>query len=88
MMRGPKTRAPKHWLALAIAVIVVAVLLISGIWSRVKARTSLNVETAQLALPAVSVVSPKQTAPTDEIILPGNVQPFYDPHFTPAPTVI
>jgi RND family efflux transporter MFP subunit len=27
-------------------------------------------------LPAVSVVSPKQSAPTDEIILPGNVQPF------------
>ena len=73
---GAKMRVPKHWLGLAIAVIVVAALLISGIWSRVKARTTLNAETAQLALPAVSVVSPKQTAPADEIILPGNVQPF------------
>jgi RND family efflux transporter MFP subunit len=73
---GAKTRAPKHWLGVAIAVIVVAALLISGIWSRVRARTTLTAETAQLALPAVSVVSPKQTAPADEIILPGNVQPF------------
>ena len=29
-----------------------------------------------MALPSVSVVSPKQTGPADEIILPGNVQPF------------
>jgi RND family efflux transporter MFP subunit len=29
-----------------------------------------------VALTAVSVVSPKQTAPAEEIILPGNVQPF------------
>jgi len=66
----------KAWLVLAIAVIAVATLLISGIWSRVKAGATLRLETAQAALPAVSVVSPKQTAPTDEIILPGNVQPF------------
>ena len=59
-----------------LSVIVVASLLVSGIWSRVKARTALNAETAQAALPAVSVVSPKRTAPADEIILPGNVQPF------------
>jgi RND family efflux transporter MFP subunit len=72
--------APQHlrksWLALVIAVIAVATLLVSGIWSRVKARTTLDKETAQAALPAVSVVAPKRTLPTDEIILPGNVQPF------------
>src|SRR6266851_5621743 len=69
-------RSHKHWLGLAIALIVVAALLVSGIWLRVRARTTLNAETAQAALPAVSVVSPKQTAPAQEIILPGNVQPF------------
>jgi RND family efflux transporter MFP subunit len=69
-------RPHKHWLGLTIALIAAAALLISGIWSRVRARTALNTETAQAALTAVSVVSPKQTAPTDEIILPGNVQPF------------
>ncbi len=73
---GAGKRSRKSWLILAIAVIAVAGLLMSGIWSRVKARNTLNTETAQAAVPAVSVVSPQQTAPTDEIILPGNVQPF------------
>src|SRR5882762_152049 len=73
---GAGKRSRKGWLVLALAVIAVAALLFSGIWSRVKAGTTLRAETAQAALPAVSVVSPKQTAPTDEIILPGNVQPF------------
>jgi len=66
----------KHWLALAIALIAAAVLLISGIWSRVRARAALDTETAQAAVTAVSVVSPTRTAPADEIILPGNVQPY------------
>jgi RND family efflux transporter MFP subunit len=73
---GTGQRSQKHWLALAIAVIAVAGLLIFGIWSRVRARTALNTETAQAALTAVSVVSPKQTTPAEEIILPGNVQPY------------
>jgi RND family efflux transporter MFP subunit len=73
---GGVKRSYKQWLGLAIALIVVAAILISGIWSRVRARTALNTETAQAALTPVSVVSPKQTAPADEIILPGNVQPF------------
>jgi len=69
-------RPRKHWLVLLIALIVVSALLISGIWSRVKARAALNTETAEAALAAVSVVSPKRTAPADEVILPGNVQPY------------
>jgi RND family efflux transporter MFP subunit len=69
-------RPRKGWAVLAIALVVVATLLASGIWFRVRARTTLSAETARLALPAVSVVSPKQAAPSEEIILPGNVQPF------------
>src|SRR3979411_1023252 len=69
-------RSRKHWIILAIALIAVAALLAWGIWSRVSASTALRAETAQAALPSVSVVSPKQTAPAQEIILPGNVQPF------------
>ncbi len=69
-------RSHKHWLALSIALIAVVALLVSGIWSRIKARTALNKVTDQSAITAVSVVSPKATAPADQIILPGNVQPF------------
>jgi RND family efflux transporter MFP subunit len=73
---GPASRPLNKWLSIAAALIIVAAVLLSGIWSRVSARKALNAQTAQLALTAVSVVSPKQTAPVDEIILPGNVQPF------------
>jgi RND family efflux transporter MFP subunit len=47
-----------------------------GIRSRVRAETNLRAVTTQLAVPSVSVVTPKQTAPSQEIILPGNIQPF------------
>jgi RND family efflux transporter MFP subunit len=71
------TKRPfRRWLVLTIAVVGVATLLISGIVSRVRARTTLKAETAQVALTAVSIITPKQTAPAEEIILPGNVQPF------------
>jgi len=73
---GRKLNPYRRWLVLIIAVVAVAALLVSGIVSRVRARTTLKAETAQVALTAVSVVSPKQTAPAEEIILPGNVQPF------------
>ncbi len=73
---GIKQHAYRPWVVLIIAVVVVAALLVSGIVSRVRARTKLKGETALVALTAVSVVSPKQTAPAEEIILPGNVQPF------------
>ena len=66
----------RRWAGVAIAVVVVAVLLVTGILSRVRARTKLKAETNQVALTAVSVVVPKQTAPAEEIILPGNVQPY------------
>src|SRR6202140_2661881 len=71
-----RERSHKRWLVLAIALIAVAALLVWGIWSRVSANTTLRAETAQAALPAVSVVSPKPIASAQEIILPGNVQPF------------
>jgi RND family efflux transporter MFP subunit len=47
-----------------------------GIRSRVSAEASLRVATAQFAVPSVSVVRPKSAAPTQDLILPGNMQPF------------
>ena len=66
----------KTWLVVAIALIVVATVFLWGVWSRVRARTALKAETAQAGRQAVSIVSPKRTAPAQEIVLPGNVQPF------------
>jgi len=69
-------RSYKRWLAASIVLIVTAALLGSGIWSRVKARTALSAETSQVALTPVSVVTPERATPAQEIILPGNIQPF------------
>jgi RND family efflux transporter MFP subunit len=73
-------RAQRHgrgrWLLLAIVVIASVTLLVSGIWSRVKAEKSLRSETTQVALTSVSVALPKQATPAQEIILPGNVEPY------------
>jgi RND family efflux transporter MFP subunit len=73
---GVRKHSYKKWLALSIAAIVTAALLISGIRSRVRASAKLRTETSQVAISAVSVVLPEQTSPAQEIILPGNVQPF------------
>src|ERR1700676_4629874 len=72
----PAKSARRRWLALAVVSFAVAAVLAYGMWSRVRASKKLGAETSQLAVTQVSVVSPKQTAPAQEIILPGNVQPF------------
>jgi len=70
------TAAPRRWWVLALVLIATAALLASGIRSRLRADKTLSIETSQVAVTPVSVVSPKQTAAAQEIILPGNVEPF------------
>jgi len=60
----------------ALVVAFFAVILIFGIRSRTKAEANLRAVARQTAAPPVSVVQPKRAAPAEEIILPGNVQPF------------
>jgi RND family efflux transporter MFP subunit len=75
-MNDAETRRSRHkrWLLCSIALLAVATLLASGIWSRIKTERSLRVETDQVAATAVSVVLPKPAEPAQEIILPGNVE--------------
>src|SRR5215831_8604615 len=47
-----------------------------GVSERLRASGTLKKETDDLAIPVVSVVTPKRSAPTQEIVLPGNVQPY------------
>jgi RND family efflux transporter MFP subunit len=69
-------RPQSPWLKALIAVGVAAAILIFGIRSRMKAETNLRAVTAQLAVPSASVVQPKRAQLAEEIILPGNMQPF------------
>jgi multidrug efflux pump subunit AcrA (membrane-fusion protein) len=73
---GNKSSRKTRLTALLVLLLVAAVLLISGILSRTRARANLRTETAQMAVPTVSVVTPKRTTPAQEIVLPANVQPF------------
>ena len=56
--------------------LVFAAVLVFGIFERVHTSAALRGETADLAVPTVSVVTPQKAAPLQEIVLPGNVQPF------------
>lgn len=72
---GQKPSA-KRLLTPLIAAGIIAGVLVTGIRSRVKDNANLSAVTDQMAVPSVSVVVPKRTAPAQEIILPGNIQPF------------
>src|SRR6202162_58234 len=69
-------RSRRGWIAGIVGLLLFAGLLVSGILQRVHTNASLRAETADLAIPNVSVVAPKRAAPSQEIVLPGNVQPF------------
>ena len=66
----------RHWLLPVVIGLLVAGLLISGIVSRVRLRSTLRTEAVQTAVTPVSVVPPKRTAPAQEIVLPADVQPY------------
>jgi RND family efflux transporter MFP subunit len=61
-----------------ILLVVVAVLVITGIIPRLRANRALAAETSRLAAPTVLVVQPKAGAPSQEIVLPGNIEAFVD----------
>jgi len=65
-----------HWIIGVILVLAIIGILGGEIRSRVKAETNLRGFTAQMAVPSVAVVKLKLTGPTEEVVLPGNIQPF------------
>jgi len=69
-------RSRRGWLVGIAIFAVFAAIFVYGIVSRVRAAATVRTETAQMALPSVAVVSPQRSAPSQEIVLPGNVQPF------------
>jgi RND family efflux transporter MFP subunit len=73
---GEQGRSRRGWLTALIMIAVFAGLLVSGILRRMRVSAALRTETAEMAIPTVSVVSPQRAAPSQEIVLPGNVQPY------------
>jgi len=62
----------------AAALALLALVIYSGIHSRAVAETRLKQRTEEAAIPTVAVVFPREGAPTQEIVLPGNTQAFSD----------
>src|ERR1700686_2795029 len=73
---GMQRRPPRGWLTALVIVASFVGLLVSGILQRVHTSAALRTETADMAVPTISVVSPQRAAPSQEIVLPGNVQPY------------
>jgi RND family efflux transporter MFP subunit len=74
---GAKTGSPRiGWISGVVLVLLFGGVFAYGIFGRMRASATLRTETDTLAIPVVSVVTPQRSAPTQEITLPGNVQPF------------
>ena len=69
-------RSKRGWIVGGAIFLVFAGIAVFGILRRLHTAATVRAETSQLAVPSVAVVTPKQSAPTQEIVLPGNVQPF------------
>src|SRR6267378_3296032 len=74
----PRTGGRIAILVAAAAFAALALLIYSGIHSRAAAESRLKQRTEEAAIPTVAVVFPKEGAPTQEIVLPGNTQAFSD----------
>ena len=79
---GPGKSIPRSsgrgYLFLLVAIIIVIAVVIAGVVPRMRAKAALRKETDKSAVPIVDVIQPKQGAPHQEIILPGNIQAFID----------
>lgn len=71
-------RRPKRagWILGVVLVLLFVGVLANGIVGRLRASATLRTETDSLAVTVVSVINPQRSAPSQEIVLPGNVQPF------------
>jgi RND family efflux transporter MFP subunit len=75
---NPQGSPARRWWIAVLALAIVAAIVISGILPRIHARADLDKETAEMAIPTVSVVHPKRGAPAQEVVLPANVQAYID----------
>jgi len=68
----------KGLLLLSIIVVVAVVVAVPGIVERARARTQLRQQTIALAAPMVVVAKPKMGEPSQEVVLPGNIEAYVD----------
>ncbi|MBV9085136.1 MAG: efflux RND transporter periplasmic adaptor subunit [Acidobacteriaceae bacterium] len=65
-------------LFVAVLALVMGYVIYNGVSSRARANSALERSTVAMAVPTVSIVHPKVTAGTQEVVVPGNMQAFTD----------
>jgi RND family efflux transporter MFP subunit len=68
----------KGALFVVVLIIVAGLIVVAGIVPRLNARKALAEETSRTSAPVVTVISPSAAAPSEEVVLPGNMQAFVD----------
>ena len=75
----PPRKRPRMLGLVLIGILIGAVALgVSGIWSRHENEAKLTQWTKAQAIPTVAVVSPKRGAKDQELILPGDIEAYYE----------
>jgi RND family efflux transporter MFP subunit len=79
---APHLKSNTAWRGLLIVVLVGALLLgiaiAKGVIARANATSALEHETVRNSIPTVAVIRPQITSGAQEVVLPGNMQPFID----------
>ena len=75
VVKAPRT-SKRGWLIVGAILLVFAGIFLYGVLRRRSTGATVRAETAQMAVPSVAVASPQRSAPSQEIVLPGNVEPF------------
>jgi len=73
--KSPPSKVRRYAL---IALVIAIVLGVWGIFSRVTARAALGKETAAASVPAVVTVKPSPSPGGESLVLPGNVQAYFE----------
>ncbi len=65
-------------IALLVVLVIAAAVVASGIIPRLRARQVLRQQTDISAEPSVTIVHPQRATPSEEVVLPGNIQAFIE----------
>jgi len=74
----PRGRPVLRWWTAILAAAALVAIIVFSILPRIQARATLRKDTAEMAIPTVSLVRPKRSAPANEVVLPANVEAYID----------
>lgn len=77
-MPTPRPSRFRLFATVILVLVLAGMVVVLGIVPRVRARQALRNENNRLAAPVVTVAHPRRENPSEEVVLPGNIQAFID----------